>query len=300
MSDQPSAGPALPDHALPDHIPQPVHRCRHLTVKGLQCRSRSIRGHDYCFNHKHFRHPQCPEKGPKVVVPLLEDLATVQVFLSQIAHGLLSGRLNAAEARSLAYTCQVASGTFSRPVANRPRRAAEDLPFREPITETAPAPDGDPLGPAEKYLGPDGKPDPRWLIGKYQFEHECERNGWPVPEDFGDFPVTGWLTGQEIAANMGSMDALEALYRARLTVMREEQCARETQAALAAGLPDPHAGESRLCETSQYRCRGPYTIDCCERCKKKEGQQPPSPTINQSIVPATNPSEPLISAASTV
>lgn len=292
-----SAGPALPNHALPDptlpnHVPQPNRRCRHLTVKGLQCRSRSIRGNDYCFSHKHFRRPQCPEKGPKVVVPLLEDLATVQVFLSQIAHGLLSGRLNAAEARSLAYTCQVVSGTFARPVAPRHKRAAEDIPVLEPVTETASAPDGADLGPVEKYLGPDGKPDPRWIIGKYQFERECERNGWPIPEDFGDFPAIGWLTGQEIAANMGNMDAIEALYRARLTVMREEQWARESQAALAAGLPDPHAG-GRFCESHHHRCRGPFTIDCCERCKKKEGQQAPPPTINQTA-------EPLISAASVV
>jgi hypothetical protein len=276
----PNPPPADTPATLPDHVPQPTRRCRHLTVKGLQCRSSAIRKHDYCFNHKHFRHPQCPEKGPKVVVPLLEDLATVQVFLSQIAQGLLSGRLTSAEARSLAYTCQIASGTFARPLAQRPRKAAEDVPVREPVTETASTPDGATLGPVEPYLGPDGKPDPRWLIGKYQFERECERNGWPVPDDFGDFPAIGWLTGQEIAANMGNMDALEALYRARLTVMREEQWARESQASLAAGLPDPHAGQ-RSCEFHYHRCRGPFTMDCCDRCKKKEGQQDPPSTINQ-------------------
>jgi len=272
MSEQPSA-------AMPTHVPQPGHRCRHLTVKGLQCRSRAVRGHDYCFSHKHFRHPECPEKGSKIVIPLLEDLATVQVFLSQIAHGLLSGRLTSAEARSLSYTCQVASNTFARPVAHRPKRSLEDLPISEPVYEPAEAPDGTILGPLQRYHGDATKPEERWCMGRYAYHAECRRNGWPIPEDPYDYPVTGWLTPEEEWATKGNPEAIEALFKAKLTLAREQAAAREAEeskAAIAAGLPDPHAGKIRKCPRGVSFCGGPQAVDRCDACDEM-GTKPKPP-----------------------
>jgi hypothetical protein len=277
----PDTTPAATPAALPDHVPPPARRCRALTVKGLQCHSRAIRGHNYCFTHKHFGFPVCPDKGPKVAIPLLEDLATVQVFLTQIAQGLLSGRLSPVEARSLSYTCQVASGTFARPVAARPKKAAEDLPVLEPILNPAVSIDGHPIGPDEKYCGPEGKPESRWFFGKIAYQEECERNGWPVPEDFADFPAQGWLTSQEQWATKGNPQALEALFKAKLALAREQAIAREAEEsrqAIATGLPDPHAGKIHHCPTNGYRCQGPGTFNCCDACRAKKPPLAPPPS----------------------
>ena len=285
MSDQTPAGPLSSSQALPDHVPQPGRRCRHLTVKGLQCRSRAIRGQDYCFHHKKFRHPECPEKGSKVAIPLLEDLATVQVFLSQIAQGLLSGRLTAAEARSLSYTCQVAANTFARPVAHRPKKSLEDLPIAEPIFEPAESPDGTTLGPDLRYHGDATKPEERWCMGRYAYHEECRRNDWPIPEDAFDYPVTGWLTPEEQWATKGNPEAITALFKAKLTLAREQAAARdaeESRAAIAAGLPDPHANKIRQCPSGMKFCGGPHSVDRCEACDKL-GTKPKPPVTAATI-----------------
>ncbi len=290
MSDQTPAGSALSGQPLPDHVPQPGRRCRHLTVKGLQCRTRAIRGQDYCFQHKKFRHPECPEKSSKVAMPLLEDLATIQVFLSQVAQGLLSGRLTAAEARSLSYTCQVVANTFARPVAHRPKKSLEDLPLAEPVYEPAEAPDGSSLGPVERYHGDTSKPEERWCQGRYAYIEECSRNGWPIPEDAFDYPVTGWMTPGEQWATKGNPEAIEGFFKAKLTLAREEAAAREAEesrAAIAAGLPDPHANKIRKCPSGLKFCGGPLAVNRCDACDKV-GIKPKPPASAATLADETS------------
>ncbi|MGA8906695.1 MAG: hypothetical protein WB524_03695, partial [Acidobacteriaceae bacterium] len=101
----------------------PARRCRALRVNGLQCNATAILGQPFCHTHGRYRNPECPKKGSRIVMPLLEDHSSIQLVLSQVAHGLFSGDMDPAHARSLAYTCQVAAQTLPRPIARRVKAA---------------------------------------------------------------------------------------------------------------------------------------------------------------------------------
>jgi hypothetical protein len=135
-------------------LPQELRRCRSLRVNGLQCNSTAIRGQDFCHTHKHYGRPECPKKGSKIVMPLLEDHSAIQLVLSQVAQGLFSGTLQPAEARALSYSCQVAACTMPRPVSVRPRPTEQNTRIQEAVAEVFTGPDGEPIGPIEKYCGP--------------------------------------------------------------------------------------------------------------------------------------------------
>jgi len=132
--------PNNPDGATP-------RRCRSLKVNGIQCNSHALPGNDFCHTHRLHRHPQCPQKGSKIVMPLLEDHSAIQLVLSQLAHGIFSGDLDNASARTLAYVCQVAAFTLPRPAT--PNAKSAPATIQEPVAEVVTTTDGEHLGPIE-------------------------------------------------------------------------------------------------------------------------------------------------------
>lgn len=185
---------------MPDTTPDPTGSapaqrslCRSLTVGGRPCRATAVRGQVFCIRHAQHRHPVCP-RGSKVVMPLLEDLETIQVVASQVAQGLLADTLDPARAARVLYACQIAALTLPRP-ARLPEPAKKEEP--EPVTETFPGTDGELLGPAVNPLTAVTF-DSFWSNNKFRYEQECERLGLPKPQTPADLPESGWLNPEDL------------------------------------------------------------------------------------------------------
>ena len=267
-------------NATPAEPPKESRRCRALRVNGVQCNSIALRGHDLCHTHKYYGRPECPKKGSKIVMPLLDDHSSIQLVISQVAQGLFSGTLHPAEARALSYCCQVAAYTLPRPVSVRPPATQQNTRIPEAVAEVFSGPDGQPLGPIEKYCGPTGSFEPQWSVSKYMYEQQCIKLGKPIPTCAADFPASGWLTEDEIKED--PHDFAER-YRARIREADEHNAKvrdEETAAALAAGRPDPHAHLKRKnpkCPFDTDWCNGPAHKHHCNRCSGDYAMDPSNP-----------------------
>lgn len=248
------------DTTPPAAQPKP-RRCRSLRVTGEQCDATALRGQNFCFTHQNHGYPKCPPKGGKIALPLLEDHASIQLLLTQAAHGLLTGELPASDARSLAYICHVASQTLPRRVAARPKEPKEE-PVRQPITEVTLSPDGQPLGPEQQF-----EPfEPVWSFHKFNYEKQCRRLGVPLPTSNADLPPSGWLTEEEINEEYAPQYWREKEHIDELKEEKKRRESEETAAALAAGLPDPHA--PRPCPSGASLCQGPDRGARCQPCRE--------------------------------
>jgi hypothetical protein len=187
---------------MPDTSPQPapapaqsIRRCRSLTVRGRQCLGHAMHGHQFCVAHAQHRFPVCPQGG-KIAIPLLEDLDTIQVVATQVAHGLFAETLDPWRAGKILYALQVAALTIPRPA---PLKPSEEKPIvNEPVTQTFPDLDGHLLGPDVPWKGNDAAFNPVWNFHRRLYVQECERLGKPIPVTPEDFPESGWLTEDEM------------------------------------------------------------------------------------------------------
>jgi hypothetical protein len=257
--------PRSPEAQVPPQA-KPKRRCRSLTIKGIQCNSSTLPGGNFCHTHSHYRHPECPKKGSKIVMPLLEDHSAIQLILSQVAHGIFSGELDNATARSLSYVCQVAAFTLPRPVAAHAKSAVAAT-IQEPVAEVVTTPDGEYLGPLEKYQGPTGTFEPQWSWSKYLYEKECEQLGETKPTCAADYPASGWLTEEEMKEDPDDWKKRTKAHKAELYKVDQARKAKETAAAIAAGLPDPHLKRVNPdCPHDILWCDGPNHRHHCYHC----------------------------------
>ena len=93
---------------------EPREKCRAITTDGHRCKNGATYNGHLCWPHAHHRNPVLPDPS-HVVVPLLEDHASVQLVLSQVTHGLLTNKLDPERARAIIYACQVTAVTLPRP-----------------------------------------------------------------------------------------------------------------------------------------------------------------------------------------
>jgi hypothetical protein len=94
------------------------NRCRHIAYSGYQCRRPSLEGQPFCYQHARFSEPQpAPprySREPAVMIPLLDDRATVQVVIAEVMRALVTRSIAAEEARALFYGLQLASANLGR------------------------------------------------------------------------------------------------------------------------------------------------------------------------------------------
>jgi hypothetical protein len=258
--------------------PKPKRRCRSLRTNGTQCNSWTLGDNgDFCYTHSHYRHPECPRKGSKIVMPLLEDHSAIQLVLSQLSHGIFSGALDNASARTLAYVCQVAAFTLPRPATPNAKSAAP-ANLQEPVADVVTTPDGEHLAPIEKYQGPTGTFEPQWSFSKYLYEKQCEELGQPKPTCAADYPASGWLTEEEMKEDPEEWIKRTHAHKLELYKADDARKAQETAAALAAGLPDPHLKRKNpVCPFDTYWCDGPKHSHKCAYCAGEMKMDPSDP-----------------------
>jgi hypothetical protein len=94
------------------------NRCRHIAYSGYQCRRPSLEGQSFCYQHARFSEPQpAPprySRQPAVVIPLLDDRATLQVVIAEVMRAMVARSITAEEARALFYGLQLASANLGR------------------------------------------------------------------------------------------------------------------------------------------------------------------------------------------
>lgn len=85
-------------------------RCHHVHLTGRQCGSPALSGHRLCYYHQQTRRP----KLPNYKLPLLEDAASVQFGLVQVARALEDKAYDTKTGALLLYALQTASANLKR------------------------------------------------------------------------------------------------------------------------------------------------------------------------------------------
>src|SRR5271166_2842025 len=115
-----------------------VNHCRHIKEDGVYCQGPPLRGREYC--HFHLRalgrrmrmaRARARREPYLLVLPILEDINSVQVARMQVLDALAAGQLEKKRAGSLLYGLQGASTDLRS--AKPPRLGVYD-----PAIDTAP------------------------------------------------------------------------------------------------------------------------------------------------------------------
>jgi hypothetical protein len=262
-------------------------RCRSLTVLGKACNQRAQRGSELCVAHARNRFPVCPQ-GDKIAIPLLEDLPTIRVVATQVAHGLFTQVLDPWRAGKILYACQVAAMTLPRP-----ERAALTNAQRgqeQSVTETFSGPDGQILGPAGRWEGLGATYEPVWRYDKYLYAEECYRLKKPEPQSPADMPPEGWLTPRE-ADDPELNYHLSGSMHSDITPFRDAQLQLRIEADRDGKLPPL---EERACAYAYNRfCKGPGVLNCsvimCHYCALERDEHLRLPPREEPSAPADPP-----------
>jgi len=120
VTSNPQPVTSTPEPAARVPVPEKRPQCRAITTDGTRCRAYALKGIHLCHSHFHHRFPALPD-ADHISIPLLEDPASVQLLMTQIAHGLLSMKLDPLRARTTIWAAQVAASTFPRPARLKPQ-----------------------------------------------------------------------------------------------------------------------------------------------------------------------------------
>jgi hypothetical protein len=109
-----------------------VNHCHHIKVDGVYCQSPALHGRDYCHFHlqtlgrrMRMARERARREPHRLVLPLLEDMNSVQVALMQVLDALASGQLEERRGGLLLYGLQQAS-TNLRSLRAAPRLGVYD------------------------------------------------------------------------------------------------------------------------------------------------------------------------------
>jgi hypothetical protein len=235
-----------------------VRLCASLTVDGVPCKQAALRGQNYCVAHID-RQPRAFEEPGHIVIPLLEDHSAIRLTCTKVAHSVANERMKPDAANQVLHACKIAASTLPRPARLQPSDRPQ--PRREAALSVVDE-CGTWIAPCEPFLSPSGE------MTKY------------------DELDARWTRKQQ-PANKAELDPAAALtnrYKQLIVELNRQRIAREKEesaAALAAGLPDPHA-EFRFrysddCPFGTAWCNGPWHDHHCDFCRGKRQLSPTDP-----------------------
>ena len=83
-------------------------RCSHIKQDGVRCQSPALKGKRLCYFHGRLHYP----RPRRTVLPLLEDVDSVQATLLSVQRALLEGTVDHDTARLLLYALDIASNNL--------------------------------------------------------------------------------------------------------------------------------------------------------------------------------------------
>ena len=121
--------------------------CRHIKTNGQRCQSPALCESAYCYFHSriHAMANAKPSIWDDIKLPFLEDSASIQIAISQIASAFLNNRLDARRTGLLLYALQIASQNVGR------ASSLDDSATVHSMTVTG---EGDELAPEEEVCEP--------------------------------------------------------------------------------------------------------------------------------------------------
>ena len=121
--------------------------CRHIKTNGMRCQAPAMTDASYCYFHSRV-HTIGKTKSKfcdDIQLPVIEDPASIQIAISQVAGALLNSRIDARKAGLLFYGLQIAS-------QNIDRRPPEEFP--KTVNSFSQSIEGDELAPEDKVCEP--------------------------------------------------------------------------------------------------------------------------------------------------
>jgi hypothetical protein len=88
-----------------------IKLCEHRFGNGRVCRNYTLQGQNYCRHHLRYK-DRYDITSPDYIMPDLEDNEAVQLFLNEAIRGMLSGKLNPQQGRSIIWGAMIASGNL--------------------------------------------------------------------------------------------------------------------------------------------------------------------------------------------
>ena len=263
--------PAPPTEAPTPPLDNP--RCRALTVSGQRCKSTCLDGLHLCHTHYNYRHPALPD--PKhVVVPFLEDDASITLMLTQVTHGLLSNQLDPVRARTTIYGLQVAALVIAnkdRREARAARAAAQAAKTGAPLPAPVPDEQVSRLGyDHEGFISADGDlPEPNPLCP--------ELSAGPVPWDLADqiHPHNQPAPDQRFGDPPSTIEARREEQQKPEDPWNDERLARQREfgrKGQANQYDRPGPGERYYCPSATHGCLGPRYDHCCTSCRRLQNK----------------------------
>ena len=120
--------PTEPQTATPTEAPDAGARryqCRHIFAEGHRCRALSLRQEHFCYNHHTSRNP-LPARNPTpaqetliypdtaFILPPLEDRASIQLAISELARRIAANQLDMERAKFLLRCCHRATANLPK------------------------------------------------------------------------------------------------------------------------------------------------------------------------------------------
>lgn len=96
--------------------------CEHIQFNGRRCGSPALRGDTHCYHHQRYKRPAIVPGEKNYQLPPLNHPFGRARLLTDILHGLLSGRVEVQTARTLLQTVKLAVKNAATHPAPRSRR----------------------------------------------------------------------------------------------------------------------------------------------------------------------------------
>jgi len=161
---------------LPKNVPQ----CQHTKLSGVRCGSPAMKGRRYCYFHRQLRLQQhrCSSKYARqrpLVLPMLEDAASIQFALMEVTQAVLDDRISEKKAGLLLYALQTAALNLKQ-MNTEPQEELIRQQYPESVAEMERI-----RRRAETGERQEGDPDPEWSLMAYLFTPQDWKPGDPPP-----------------------------------------------------------------------------------------------------------------------
>ena len=100
--------------------PETIACCQHIKDNGVQCASPALRRQKFCYFHKRWRQKRLEintniqQERWKITLPILEDMNSIQLGLTQVMRLLVTGRIDHPTGTLMLHALQMAATNLKR------------------------------------------------------------------------------------------------------------------------------------------------------------------------------------------